>query len=503
VTAALRSIVSGLDYQARWFWLEAIRLLLSPPALREVVLEARAPRAFDDVLSHLSRPDTNSFGDRVDVDGYQAKFKVDHRKALSALALSNPALINATTWSILERLRDAHLALERQGLGGRFTLVTPWEVATEDVLARLLTTNGELDVDHLFDGGSRSETGRLRTAWRTHLNLPDDDSLRPILRRFRIFRRSPDEVNRTLDGLLSSAQLAPAPPGSLRHPYVDTVMGLLRSRRGRRFDETTLRELVAIEGLVAPVAGPANVAIRSFRRDPTWNLQDITPVLLDLVPQFHGRFLKPGAGWDSIRGEVESFLDSNVETDRKYSLYLDTHSSIAYAAGWLASRGASIAPVQRTGPGLTAVWHPAHGGSGPDWAEPNEIQTAAGGPDLAVAISLAQDVRKDVADYVSQKLPQVRRVLELTIEGGPGPAAVVGGRHATELARAAAALLSTRPDDERGGRLHLFSAAPNGFLFHLGRGGRPFGPTTLYEYDFSTRALGAYEPAISLAADGR
>ena len=55
--AYLGIAVSGLDYQARWFWLEAIRLLYEPPAVTHVTLEARAPRAFDDVVSRASRPD--------------------------------------------------------------------------------------------------------------------------------------------------------------------------------------------------------------------------------------------------------------------------------------------------------------------------------------------------------------------------------------------------------------------------------------------------------------
>ena len=51
---------------------------------------------------------------------------------------------------------------------------------------------------------------------------------------------------------------------------------------------------------------------------------------------------------------------------------------------------------------------------------------------------------------------------------------------------------------ERGGRLHLFAAAPNALSFLMGREAPVLGATTVYEYDFDSMGVGAYSPGVSL-----
>jgi hypothetical protein len=57
-------------------------------------------------------------------------------------------------------------------------------------------------------------------------------------------------------------------------------------------------------------------------------------------------------------------------------------------------------------------------------------------------------------------------------------------------------LLKQRSGTEREGLLHIFAAAPNGFMFVLGQLSQGFGKALLYEYDFDSNALGAYKPSI-------
>jgi hypothetical protein len=73
------------------------------------------------------------------------------------------------------------------------------------------------------------------------------------------------------------------------------------------------------------------------------------------------------------------------------------------------------------------------------------------------------------------------------------------GAHAFALAQQLAALFKQRTREERDGALHLFAASPNAFMFFLGQLAHGFGTSVLYEYDFESNALGAYQPSITFS----
>jgi hypothetical protein len=502
MTSSTRPIILGLDYQARWFWLEGARLLRSEPVLTSVGFElARYGRAFDDVVSIPIRADLNAWGQVVEVDCFQAKFKVDHRKQITAASIIDPSFINATKYSMLQRLALARATTAKTGLRGRYTVVTPWQADRNDVLATLTTTNGELNLDRLFEGGERSATGKVRAAWRSHLALASDDDLRTVLESFRLIEYSPDAINRALESVLDSVGLSLVQPGSLRHPYVDLAHGFVKSRQ-REFDAAGLRGILDAEGLWRPAGAPAlpgrPLAIRS-RRPFAAHLEDEDQQLLDLVPMFHGRNIGTGIDWNAdVAPAVAAFLEARVQPGETYRLYLDAHNSIAFAAGWhLTHSGAEVIPMQRT-MSVVVPW-PSAGAvpDGPLW-EPWEQDMPSSGPDIALALGVTHDVRPDVEAYVSAHLPSVGRIVGLNTPH-PSNTAVHDGAHAFALAQAAVEhVTNVRQPNERGGRIHLFAAAPNGLIFFLGRVGRGLGPTAVYEFDFDTRALGSYVPAISL-----
>jgi hypothetical protein len=90
------------------------------------------------------------------------KFHLTRRNRIKGTDLIDPAFIYADRYSLLERAHDAVVGPD--GDGRRLTLVTPWDVADDDPLARLVERNGALDVDELFTGGPRSSMGRLRVS---------------------------------------------------------------------------------------------------------------------------------------------------------------------------------------------------------------------------------------------------------------------------------------------------------------------------------------------------
>jgi hypothetical protein len=84
------------------------------------------------------------------------------------------------------------------------------------------------------------------------------------------------------------------------------------------------------------------------------------------------------------------------------------------------------------------------------------------------------------------------------VPSGPNNQVVKDGAHTKLLASQLAAYIKTdRIGKERQGKLHIFAAAPNALIFFLGQLARSFGACTLYEYDFETNALGAYQPSLS------
>ena len=87
------------------------------------------------------------------------------------------------------------------------------------------------------------------------------------------------------------------------------------------------------------------------------------------------------------------------------------------------------------------------------------------GDDMAVAVSLTHDTSANVRDHVQSTLPNVRLMLVASPTCGVSARSVVCGRHAFDLTEALVAQIrSTRETNSLRGRLHLFMAAPGGFL---------------------------------------
>src|SRR5438270_685112 len=110
----------GDDYQARFFWLHACRLFQPHAKVARVGFELDRVKAFDDVAVFYEPPITDEYGAPLAADYYQVKFHVDLAGAFTWRGLMDPGFINATSVSLLERVRDAVQALAPGGTGSRF-----------------------------------------------------------------------------------------------------------------------------------------------------------------------------------------------------------------------------------------------------------------------------------------------------------------------------------------------------------------------------------------------
>lgn len=496
----------GDDYQARFFWLSACRLFQPHAKVARVGYELDRIKSFDDVVVNYTEPLRVERGDAVTADYYQVKFHVSQAGAFTCNALTDPAFINASTVSLLQKIHAAHKGFASNGEGCRLIVLSPWTIHPDDVLAALISNNGgELRLEVLFSGGHKSRMGKVRAQWKQHLDLTDDEELGEVLRPLRICKNAPDlsQLNELLNRDLDHAGFAPVEAGRLVHPY-DDLIRKLKAQGSNEFTREQLQEVCEREklwrGKFQPTEDVGKIGIRSFMRFAE-HMEDETEEMLDLVSSFDGRFVRQLEQWSQvIYPQVRSFLSKYARTAKPYHLLLDTHSSVAFSAGYCLEikSGANVVPVQRVR-NRREIWLPLPEIAATSYTGWTEIDSpmASKEHDVAVAISITHDVFSDVQDYVSKELPQVGRIIHCLIEPRPGNSSVRDGTHAAQLAQALAVLFKQRSRDERSGTLHIFAAAPNGFMFFLGQLARGFGACVLYEYDFESIAPGAYRASLS------
>lgn len=380
----------------------------------KVGYELDVVKSFDDVVVNYTEAICAERGEMTSADYYQVKFHVAQAGAFTCEALTNPEFIGATRFSLLQKLRAAQRAFAPNGNGCRFIIVSPWIIHPDDTLAKLVSNNGgELRLEVLFNGtGRRGEMGGIRALWREHLELADDEDLLAVLRPLRIYKDAPSlaAIGETLNDRLLAAGLVPVEAGSLVHPY-DDLIRKLHAQGSNDFTRDDLQQIARRQGLWSgsPIQREqaAQIGIRSFMR---WaeHMEDETEEMLCLVRHFDNRNIRAQELWHrAVFPEINSFLTKCVRVGSSYHLLLDTHASIAFAAGYCldSKSGADVVPVQRVRSGRE-VWKPQpstisindSGWSCTDYDSPSECC------DVAVAISVTHDVLDDVREFASREL---------------------------------------------------------------------------------------------------
>src|SRR6266545_7120355 len=124
--------MQGDDYQARLFWILACRLFDDRPKVIRVANEKENIKFFDDVAVFSTNGMVDHQGHALSADYYQIKFHVTAAGDITWEGMTDPAFINASSVSILQRLKNAQRQCAPDGLGSRFTLYTPWFVRSGD-----------------------------------------------------------------------------------------------------------------------------------------------------------------------------------------------------------------------------------------------------------------------------------------------------------------------------------------------------------------------------------
>lgn len=212
---------------------------------------------------------------------------------------------------------------------------------------------------------------------------------------------------------------------------------------------------------------------------------DEQDAMLCLLHHFNGRWPVENGAWnEGILPSVREFV-TGLAADVPVHLELRTHNTVAFAAGYAldSKAGIEVYPVQVGGG--RQVWQPltAVPTDDPLW-ERGRVEMGDGS-DLAFAISVTHEIADDVVGYARDHMPEIGQVIPLRVLPKPSPTAVRDGTHAFQLAQSAIALArAAQGTVPRGGRVHLFAAAPAGLLFFMGQLARVLGPCCIYEHDF-------------------
>ena len=495
----------GDNYQSRVFWDNALNLLddEGTSCIVEVAFEADGPKAFDDVVVRYDPPVARSGPERVTADYHQVKWHVELGGRFGFADLVDPAFIGAKSFSLLQRLAEAR---EKAGPGACFTFLTTYRIRDDDPLAELMSGNDRsLLVEKLFDGTKTdgSRMGKVRKLWREHLGLADDDALRQLLTGFRIFdgHRSLDELKESITLRARTVGVITSSPTSSDF-RLDELARALKKRGLNNFTRETFRQMCKDESLLAKIIAAADpylpVAVRSFL-GPASDIVGASPEnTLLLTDSFRQRYLRDDLDWQrDIRPRVDGFLRAKVVQNPKLRLILDAHASVAFIAGSVldVKSGVSLELVQkgRVGP---RVWRADDGSENGAQAFQVTEHALGDGPEIAVAISVAQSAEAAARAYCSASLPKVGRLVNFALPAGPSQRGVLGGGHAAALAESVANHLRLVKGNDANTVAHVFAAAPNALVFYLGQQHQAIAPCVVYEYDFDRRGNKSYQPSM-------
>jgi len=492
----------GDNYQARIFWENALNLLLHGSCVVEVTFEANGPKAFDDVVVKFDPPVPRSGAERVTAEYTQVKWHVQTGGRFGYQDFVAPDFIGARSFSLLQRLQQARLTAPPSA---RFSFLTTYRIADGDPLGDLISGNDKsLLIEKLFDDTTdRSRMGSVRKCWREHLQLSDDAALKAVVQGFCVH-----DGYRSLDELRTQINFRAQAVGVLACSAADSDFRfdeLARQLKARQLNALTREALLQLcrdEGLLFDRSTEQDafllIAIRSII-GPSADVVGATPDnTLSLAGDFRQRYLQDGRDWQKdIRPKVEQFLRDAVKKSAKLRFIMDAHASIAFLAGSVLDLKSAVQTelVQKGRVGAR-VWRADDGSATAAARFAVEEEKVGSGPDLAVAVSVAQPVLVQARAYVTAKLPAVGRIVSFNLPSGPGQQSVVGGGHAAVLAEQISNYVRDITADNPDAMVHIFAAAPNSLLYFLGQHHQAIAPCIVYEYDFDRKAHRSYQPSF-------
>ncbi|OOG76918.1 SAVED domain-containing protein [Flavobacterium sp. A45] len=501
------AIQKGFEFQAKFFWYKACSLYRPGSTAVEITYEAESVPGFDDVTISFDPPRLSTYGYSVSRECYQVKFHVDHSRAFDVDALTDPAFIGAVSESLLQKLYKNFQASEEDYATTNYYIINTWGVDRNDDLNYLLNNEGAIIFKRLFDGTTdRSKMGKIRKKWKEHLGLSDDE-LKKVLRQLRICANSPsgEFFDETLSYGLSAVNLKPLYDDKRTNPYSSLIVRL-HEEKSNRLHKDNLYAILEQEDLWVTTTtnekAEASAGIRTFRKGAE-NLGLETDKFLCLLKHFESRYILDESLWQGeVLPAVQAFSQELINLEKPIILHLDTHISTAFALGYYIGNksGTEITIVQKSPKGR-ALWKPKLTASGEEteqW-DFSEISVNSDGDDLALSISITNDISAEVDLFIRSQLTTVVSVLHAKAISGCGFSAIKDADHILQyIVYLNRKIRAWRIANGTQKKIHIFISAPNSFNFFLGQHGSGYGRISLYEYDFEGIRTGTYVQSLNL-----
>lgn len=484
IAKAIIARQDGDNKQALRFCIEACRMFHEHTHVVEVGFEMEDCRGFDDIMVEYSPAVTDGRGERTRFDHFQVKHRVLQGGQITATDLTDPAFIHATRESLLQkvhRLRGLH-----SGEGLRLILDQPRSPAPGDELCRLVDSEGRIRLDVLFEGGPKSNTGKLRRHWLDHLEI-EEDELRQTLAPLRLPHKagSMEALREELNASLLMAGFKPVDAGQLNHPYVSIVWRQYGDRDGPLiFNRAQFEQLMRENKLyVGPPVAPTSahrIGIRSFEAHTGYFAEELDSDPCCFLQHFEARVVRDPALWKShIKPGVAEFLGRELRPRRKVHLALETHFPIAFLTGYLAARsGAEVVPLQQGAP--WAINRPQHRPFEKLW-DFRSVQEGDG-QDIVVAVSVSQITVTAVVAATAQLGLGAAQIIEARVLPEPGRTAILNADHAFLLSKELVDHLLTMTASRPGVRFHIFAAVPTALSYMIGEAAYVLGQIELYDF---------------------
>lgn len=503
---SINARIQGDDYQRLFFWFCALKMFNPNTCVEKVAYESNFVPGFDDVIVYYKKD--NPYFDRwhnpVSVDFFQVKFHVTNEGSFKLDDLMDPAFIGATT-SIMERLRDAHEKCSQNGIQARFNFLSPWYIHPDDDLSKIIANyEYEMRIHQLFDTNTKPFP-EIKQKMKDYLELSNDNELKEILKPFRIWHGfgSFQQLKENININLSALGFKPIEDNTILNPYIELIKNW-SLQEITEFDKDFIIDECKRENLYLrdnPIDSDyKDVGIRSFYEGAE-NMQDETVEICSLIDFFDDRYIKDNSYWNKeIFNELYKFREK-IDSNNKYKLYMDTHLSISFVAGYLFNHttGIEIYPMQKTMRGKE-FWYPEKCSSTvyKMW-EVTEIPKSGKIKDVALVIEISLPILNEVEKYVADQQIEVSKIIRCNLGDDIGSDSIIDGTHALKLATNLSTILKERRDtQEKANRLHIFAACPVGFIFYLGKVSRFFGKIILYEHDKKCISGGHYLPSFEL-----
>lgn len=266
----------------------------------------------------------------------------------------------------------------------------------------------------------------------------------------------------------------------------------------KTFDENLEKRIFMIADKYSPKR--ISISIKSFNRGAV-DIEDET-MCLSLLDKFNNRKLKDEYNWNNDIYEVmKKFLLTNTNNNDAYQIYLDTHVSLAFAAGRVldSKSGINVIPIQKSATNGIELWDVKLSSKRnySNWDISYEIfdENQA---DSVLILNVTHNIYDDVVRYIKENNLPIRRIIICTPDKGEFTNfSIEDGNHAAILATSVYNAIVERSTEERRATLHIFASTPNAFMFFLGQSSRGFGKCVLYEYDFEQRGSCSYSKSIS------